>query len=115
MLIQANGFDIEIKQEKDLHMDGKYIVIYFEDPYQLSLVEHYKWDEKIAENEVDKVFERELQKAGFECSVIWEDREVFLIEAPEFSPKNVAKVFISIFPDAREKKQNIISKLFQKD
>ncbi|MGM0877174.1 MAG: hypothetical protein ACQEWV_21130 [Bacillota bacterium] len=35
--IQANGFGSEIRKEKNLQMDGKYIDIEFEEAYQFLL------------------------------------------------------------------------------
>jgi hypothetical protein len=100
IILQANGFGIEIRKEKNLHMDGIYIVMEFEDGYQHSLVESYHWSEEQAEHEVDMVIKKKLREQGLDCSVLWEDREVFLIEKPTFSAQDVAKVFKSLFKDA---------------
>jgi hypothetical protein len=98
--LHANGFGYEIRRERNLHLDGRYIIIEFEDGYQHALIKNYGWSEEEAENEVDKVMEGKLQENGLNCELIWEDREVFLIEKPSFSAQNVAKSFITMFPDS---------------
>jgi hypothetical protein len=95
--LQAKGFGYEIRREKNLHMDGRYIIIEFEDGYQHALVELYGWSEERAENEVHRVMEAKLRESGLVCRVIWEDREVFLIERPNFSAQNVANTLMTLF------------------
>jgi hypothetical protein len=45
--------------------------------------------------------ERKLQENGLNCELIWEDREVFLIEIPSFSAQNVGISFLSLFHDSK--------------
>lgn len=114
--LQANGFRYEIRKDKKLHIDGRYIIIEFEDGYQHALVEQYGWDEDKAENEVDIVIDKALRKAGYTSTLNWEDREVFLIEDPYFSTCDVAKVLMSIFEGSKivdQSRTRLLTKIFR--
>jgi hypothetical protein len=115
--IEADGFEVEIRKEKNLHMEGKYIIIEFEDGYQSSLMDQYGWSREEAENNVDKVIEKKLKENGGSCEVHWEDRELFLIENPTFSVSEVAKIFVTIFPNSTimsSQSKGIISTILKK-
>jgi hypothetical protein len=111
ILIQANSFQFEIRNEKELRMDGKYIVIEFGDIYQQKLVENYRWDEDTTENEMDAVLQKNFEGSGLDCDFHWEDRGVFLLEGPSLNSKDVANSLLSLFPNFRMVKTNQLKNL----